>query len=64
MEPMQNKFKKPIPLKFMNINFDSQTQIKHLSKRLKCSQIKSIWKVIIYTEMPDNLNFKECHHLY
>lgn len=64
MEPMQDRFRKTIPLKFMDINFDPQTQIKHQFKRLKFGQVKSIWKVIIYMEVPDNLNFKEYHHLY
>lgn len=61
---MQDRFRKTIPLKFMDINFDPQTQIKHQSKGLKFGQVKSIWNVIIYTEMTDNLNFKEYHHLY
>lgn len=42
MEPMQDRFRKTIPLKFMDINFDPQTQIKHQFKRLKFGQVKSI----------------------
>lgn len=64
MEQNQERFRKTMPLKFMAINLYPQTQIKHWSKSLKFGQAKSIWKVIIYTQMPDNLSIKDHHHLY
>lgn len=42
MESMQDRFRKAIPLKFMDKHFDPQTQITHQSKRLKFGHVKSI----------------------